>query len=377
MTIRIGILGGGQLARMTAYAAFQLGFQVGIVEREAESPATFLTSNVWIGDWNDRSLLNQVVDFADVITLENEFVDAEVLGYLESSGVTVYPSSRTLATIQDKFLQKTALRKAGLPVPRFAAVDDESQVMECTRHFGWPIMLKTRRNGYDGYGNELLRTPEDISPAFKKLSSRGSQLMVEEFVPFTKELAIMVARTPNGDEVAYPVVETVQHAHMCHTVLAPADISTNSAKRAAELGKRIMTSLDGVGIFGVELFLLTDGDLLINEIAPRPHNSGHFSIEGCYTSQFENHVRAILGLPLGVTGLIAPASVMVNILGTSSGPAQPKGLTEALAIPGAQIHLYGKKMSRPGRKMGHVTATGNSLAEAREVALKAARLISI
>ncbi|MBX7219919.1 MAG: 5-(carboxyamino)imidazole ribonucleotide synthase [Blastocatellia bacterium] len=377
MTTRIGILGGGQLARMTAYAAFRLGLQIGIVEREPESPATHLTSHTWIGDWSDRHLLDEFAKEVQVVTLENEFVDAENLSYLEGLGVPVYPSSKTLATIQDKFLQKTALKRAGLPVPRFAAVDSEAEVLECAEQFGWPLMLKARRNGYDGYGNELLRTIEDIGPAFRKLTRRDSPLMVEEFVPFTKELAIMVARSKNGEEMAYPVVETIQHAHMCHTVLAPAAISAVSNKRAAELGRRIMTSLDGVGIFGIEMFLLTDGDLLINEIAPRPHNSGHFSIEGCYTSQFENHVRAILGLPLGCSDLVAPAAVMVNILGSTDGPAQPKGLQDALTVPGANIHIYGKKRSRPGRKMGHVTAVGNSVAEAREVALRAARLISI
>ncbi|MBI4746876.1 MAG: 5-(carboxyamino)imidazole ribonucleotide synthase [Acidobacteria bacterium] len=377
MTSRIGILGGGQLARMTAYAAFRLGFQVGILEREEESPASFLTPNSWVGSWNDQQLLDELATYADVVTLENEFVDGEALTYLESCGVHLYPSARTLATIQDKFLQKTALKRAGLPVPRFAAVESPPEILDCARSFGWPLMLKARRNGYDGYGNELLRTPEDVIPAFEKLARRSGLLMVEEFVPFTKELAIMVARSSHGDETAYPVVETIQHAHMCHTVLAPAAISENSIRRASELGKRIMTSLDAVGIFGIELFLMTDGDLMINEIAPRPHNSGHFSIEGCFTSQFENHVRSIVGLPLGSTQMVAPAAVMVNVLGTNEGPAQPKGLTEALSIPGAHVHLYGKKMSRPGRKMGHVTATGQTVAEAREIALRAARLIMI
>jgi 5-(carboxyamino)imidazole ribonucleotide synthase len=378
MRHRIAILGGGQLARMTAYAAFRLGLEVGVVARPADdSPAAKLASERWIGDWEDRAILDQVAQYADVVTLENEFVAPAALAYLEDCGVIACPSSKTLSVVQDKFLQKTALAQAGLPVPRFMAATDAAAVLEAGETLGWPLVLKCRRNGYDGYGNELLRSAVDVAPAVEKLLKRGGDLMVEEFVPFTKELAVMVARNREGQEMTYPVVETIQHAHMCHTVLAPAEASPKTTRRASELARTIMRTIDGVGIFGVELFLLTDGDLLINEIAPRPHNSGHFSIEACVTSQFENHVRAILNFPLGAADMHVPAAVMVNILGSHAAPARPRGLPTALSVEGATVHLYGKNASRPGRKMGHVTAIGATIPAARELALRAARGISI
>ncbi|MEW5855423.1 MAG: 5-(carboxyamino)imidazole ribonucleotide synthase [Myxococcota bacterium] len=378
MPTRIAILGGGQLARMTAAAAFRLGLEVGVVARQAEdSPATLMATRTWIGDWSTPELLTDVATWAQVVTLENEFVDARVLAELERRGVSVRPSAHTLATVQDKLTQKEALRKAGLPVPRFAAVESAADMFSVGRELGWPLMLKARRGGYDGYGNELVRKPEDAAAAFEKLSRKGSELMVEEFIPFTAELAIMVARNPQGEEAAYPVVETVQHAHMCHTVLAPAPVSARTAARAEELGRAVLRAIEGVGIFGIELFLLTDGDLLINELAPRPHNSGHFTIEACMTSQFENHVRAVMGLPLGDTSMRTAAAAMVNLLGSQDGESVPRGMDEALKVRGANVHIYGKHRSRPGRKMGHVTVCADSVVEAREKALQAARCISL
>ncbi|MCS7080524.1 MAG: 5-(carboxyamino)imidazole ribonucleotide synthase [Chloracidobacterium sp.] len=379
MTQRIAILGGGQLARMSAYAAYRLGCEVGIVARPGDdSPALLTATERFIGDWSSLELLDTVAAYADAVLLENEFIAPDILRYLEATGKPrVAPSSHTIALVQDKFAQKTALAQAGLPVPRFAATDSPDEVLEVSRRFGLPLVLKCRTNGYDGYGNELIRSAADIAPAFEKLRKRGSSLMAEEFVPFTKELAVMAVRNRRGEEVIYPVVETIQHAHVCHTVLAPAAISEATAASVTALARRVLEAIAGVGIFGIELFLLNDGEVLINEIAPRPHNSGHYTIEACETSQFENHVRAGLDLPLGSPRMRSPVAVMVNLLGGFDAPARPIGLETALQVPGVTVHLYGKKASRPGRKMGHVTALGDDLAETRERALRAARAITI
>jgi 5-(carboxyamino)imidazole ribonucleotide synthase len=374
----LAILGGGQLARMTAYAAYRLGFDVGVVARpEGDSPALKVASHRWVGNCDDGALLAEVARHAHVVTLENEFVAPSVLVELERLGVRAAPSGASLSTVQDKFRQKTALSAAGLPVPRFAAVDCVNDVLQWGQRWAWPLMLKSRRNGYDGHGNALLRSPDDVSSAWDHLGQR-SNLMVEECVPFTRELAVMVARNERGDQVVYPVVETVQQAHMCHTVLAPANVSSTTALRAQDLATQMMQAVGGIGVFGLELFLLADGELLINEVAPRPHNSGHFSMDACATSQFENHVRAIMGLPLGSAAMTVPAAAMVNVLGGKGVlGAELSDLQQALAIPGVRVHLYGKVHSRPGRKMGHVTVVGKSADEACATALKAARCLSV
>ncbi|MGQ9896507.1 MAG: 5-(carboxyamino)imidazole ribonucleotide synthase [Acidobacteriota bacterium] len=379
MTQRIAILGGGQLARMSAMAAYRLGCEVGIVARPGDdSPALLLATKRFVGDWSSPALLESVADYADVVLLENEFIAPDTLRYFEATGkCQVVPSSQTIGLVQDKFCQKTALAQAGLPAPRFAAVDTPDEVLAISHHFGFPMVLKCRTNGYDGYGNELIRGIADIAPAFEKLLKRSSPLMVEEFIPFTKELAVMAVRNQCGEEVIYPVVETIQHAHVCHTVLAPASVSDATAANVTALARQVLEAIHGTGIFGIELFLLNDGEVLINEIAPRPHNSGHYTIEACETSQFENHIRAGLNLPLGAPCMRNPVAAMVNLLGGFDAPARPTGLEAALRVPGVTVHLYGKKVSRPGRKMGHVTALGTDLAETRERALRAARAVAI
>jgi 5-(carboxyamino)imidazole ribonucleotide synthase len=362
---------------MTSYAAYRLGLDVGVMARPADdNPAAGVATHTWMGAWDDRALLEDLAKRATAVTLENEFVDPAVLAFLESRGVAVHPSSKTLSMVQDKHTQKVAFARVGLPVPRFAAVGSVQDVLDQGQVLGWPMVLKARRNGYDGYGNALLREPADVEPAFQKLRAR-SELMVEEFVAFTSELAIMVARGRKGDEVVYPLTETIQHAHMCHTVLVPAPVSAATVARAQDVARKVVKTLDGVGVFGVELFLLNDGEVLVNEVAPRPHNSGHYTLEACVTSQFENLVRAVMGWPLGAATMLAPAAAMVNVLGSHAGPTHVGGLADALAVPGVTVHLYGKANSRPGRKMGHVTAVGESITATRERALKAARAITI
>ncbi|HEX6820196.1 MAG TPA: 5-(carboxyamino)imidazole ribonucleotide synthase [Ktedonobacterales bacterium] len=373
----VAILGGGQLARMTAEAASRLGIEVAILEREPNSPAGRIAARELTGAWDDHTKLLELARGALAVTLENEFVDAPSLDWLREQGVAVYPTGRTLATVQDKLTQKEFMRAAGIPTPRFTDVAERADVERAGREWGWPLLLKARRNSYDGYGNATLPGPEDIEVAFARLGYPKRTLYVEAWVPFQRELAVMVARGRGGECAVYPVVETIQRDHICHTVRAPAPIPAAIAERAARIARDAVEAIEGVGVFGVELFQTEAGEILYNEIAPRPHNSGHYTIEGCVTSQFENHLRAVLGLPLGSVAMVAPAAVMVNILGSGSGQTRAEGLAEALRVLGAHVHVYGKLTSRSGRKMGHVTALGETLAVAESCALGAANALRL
>ena len=373
----VGILGGGQLARMTAEAAAMLGVEVAILEHEANSPAGRIAVREVTGAWMDEQALAALARDALAVTLENEFVEVAALKWLAARGVPVYPTARTLAAVQDKLLQKRHMRAAGIPLPNFAEVTRPEDIIAAGEAWGWPLVLKARRNGYDGYGNATLHGPDDSADACSRLGWPERELLVEAWAPFTRELAVMVARGRDGVCVVYPVVETVQQNHICHIVRAPAAGDAAMLARAAAIARQAVETIDGIGVFGVELFAFEDGSILYNEIAPRPHNSGHYTIEGCVTSQFENHLRAVLGLPLGSAAMVAPAAVMVNLLGKRTGPARADGLAQALAIPGAHVHIYGKLASRIGRKMGHVTALGTTVAEAEATARAAADAITL
>lgn len=375
--IRLGILGGGQLAQMTTQAAISLGIETAIFERKPDSPAARLTHHQVYGEWTDEAVLRQFADLCDVITLENEFVDAGVLAQLEAWGKPVYPSSKTLGTVQDKLRQKQAMSTVGIAMPQFVGVETPDDVLAAADQFGWPLVLKSRRDGYDGYGNATLHSPDDVQSAFEQLSAAKGALLVEGWVPFVRELAVMVVRGRDGEVRTYPVVETVQKDHICHVVRAPAAIDAAVVAKAEAIAKQAVTAIDGVGVFGVEMFQLENGDVLYNEIAPRPHNSGHYTIEGCVTSQFENHIRAVLGWSLGSTELVKPAAVMVNVLGGYQGDAPADAAAQALTVPGAHIHIYQKRDVRVGRKMGHVTALAETIADAEAVARQAADLVNL
>ncbi len=372
----VGILGGGQLARMTVEAANRLGIKIAVLENQEDSSAGQIAAFEIVGHWSDLTALESLIAISDVITLENEFVDYQVLQRLEATGLPVYPSALTLRLIQDKAVQKQTLGTYGLPVPAFATVNTPVEIEAFGEKYGWPVILKARRNGYDGKGNWKLDDPADIEAGLKALDKGLGSLMVEAFVPFVKELAVMVVRRPSGEIAAYPVVETVQRDHICHTVQAPAGVSAEIAEVALTMAHSAVEAVEGVGVFGVELFLTGEGIVLINELAPRPHNSGHYTIEACPSSQFDNLLRAVLDLPLGETGLIAPAA-MVNLLGQHQRSGGPDGLEKALAVRGASLHLYAKAESRPGRKMGHVTALapGGTSDEALKIARQAADLL--
>ena len=369
--VRLGIIGGGQLARMTAIAALPLGVDVVVLEKNPDSPAARLSPDCVIGDWTDGNTLLEFARRCDVITLENEFVDAAALGILERAGHRVFPGAECIAVTQDKFAQKSALKRLGIAMPGFCAVASPAEIAAAADRFGWPVVLKTRRNGYDGKGNRTLDSASDLESAWQALGGGSNALMVEAFFPFEKELAVIVTRGRDGATVVYPVVETVQRNHICHAVKAPAPISRELADRAGALAKQAIEAVGGVGTFGVEMFLSANGEIAVNEIAPRVHNSGHYTIEACICSQFENHVRAVLGWPLGDPSMVAPAAVMVNLLGTEKTSGRPRGLDKALRMTGARVHLYGKLMSGPGRKMGHITALGNSMQEAHAAAERA------
>lgn len=373
---RIGIVGGGQLARMTAMTALKLGCDVVVLERNPASPAATPAMHSMVGDWNDPAVLSALASRVDVVTLENEFVDAEALQSLESAGYRVFPSAKAVALVQDKYVQKKTLEAAGLPVVLFERVVTIDGLHAFGRRLGFPFVLKARRDAYDGRGNITVRSHEDVEPAWVRLGDDGRRaLYAEAWCDFTMELATIVTRGQNGELAVYPVVETVQRNHICHVVRAPANVTPDIARRVTELARAAVVAVEAVGSFGIECFLTRDGRVVINEIAPRVHNSGHYTTEACVCSQFENHVRAVFGMPLGSPRMIAPAAVMVNLLGTRQVPARPIGLERALAVDGASVHIYGKAMSGDGRKLGHVTALGDTVQEAEATALRCARQI--
>ena len=276
---------------------------------------------------------------------------------------------------QDKLEQKKLFEKGKIPQPKYIAVKCFQDLEKAVTKFGFPFILKARFNAYDGRGNALINKPEDLEKAWKKLNK--NQLYAEEFVDFDKEIAIMVARDFDGKIALYSVVETIQKNNICHYVLAPAQISSLTIKKALDLATKTTKLLEGAGVFGIEMFKTKNNQVLINEIAPRVHNSGHYTIEACVTSQFEQHIRAVTGLPLGKTEMIVPASVMINILGNRFGSANVSGMDKALAIPNVAVHIYNKKDTKPERKMGHITVTGKTITEALKKAKLARKYISI
>lgn len=358
----IGFLGGGQLARMSALAAYRLGYKVAVYESITDSPAGMLTKLDFKGSINDDHKLKEFASACDIITLENEFIDPSRLELLQSFGKKVFPSPETISLIQDKLVQKQTVKSKGLPVPDFVAVPKDSSYDQLSPLLGAEFLLKSRKMGYDGYGNHFVKNSNDFGEGVAKLTTRHENIMAEQKIEFVKELAVMVAINSTGIAV-YPVVETIQENHICKLVIAPADISPDARRKAEMIAVEAVKSVNGKGIFGVEMFITANEDIFINEIAPRPHNSGHYTIEGCITSQFENHIRAILNLPLGDTALVDNCSVMINTLGKNSGEGIIMNYPEILIDPTVHLHFYGKSESRKGRKMGHLTMNGKNVVD--------------
>ncbi|HYE96994.1 MAG TPA: 5-(carboxyamino)imidazole ribonucleotide synthase [Rubricoccaceae bacterium] len=366
----LGILGGGQLGRMTALAAVRMGMRVRILTPEATGPEAAF-ADVIFADWTDPFVLRSFAEACDVVTVESEWAPADRLADVLPEGVALWPSPETLHLVRHKGRQREALAARGLPQPGFAlcATLDEAHAAAAT--LGYPVVLKQYERSYDGYGNATARDAAALAEAWPKLAADDG-LLVEQFVPFEDELAVHVARRADGRRVIYPIAWTEQREHRCHAVVVPAPIPEATAAEARLVAEACAEAVEVVGILGVELFRTRDGRVLVNELAPRPHNTAHYTIEGCHTSQFENHVRAVLGWPLGDPALRVPAACMVNVLGHTSGPTNLRHLPDALAVPGAAVHLYGKHDVRPRRKMGHVTVTANDPAAARAHAEEAA-----
>jgi len=368
---RVGVIGGGQLARMMTVPAINLGFELKVLAETKNSSASLATTVV--GDYTD---LQTVLDFAegvDVITFDHEHVPLHILEALEKKGKSVQPPSKALAHAQNKLLMRKALTRIGAPNPNWRAVSSKEQLEEFIAEFGPEVIVKTPIGGYDGKGVRVVRLASDVSDWLEpsSLSALGGELLAEEKVQFTRELAQLSARNPSGEFKAWPVVETRQKEGVCSEVLAPApNASKELAAEAIKIAELISASLEVTGNLAVEMFETTDGRLLVNELAMRPHNSGHFSIEGSTTSQFEQHLRAVLDLPLGDTSMDQVA-VMVNLLGVSNEKDFVDNYEQLMkAFPAAKIHAYGKS-PRIGRKLGHITVLDRSLDSALATANQA------
>ena len=354
----LAVIGGGQLARMMQQAAVGLGVPIQLLAEGADVSAAQVVRDPQVGDYRDLATLRSAVDGCSVVTFDHEHVPPEHLRTLDAEGHACRPGPHALLYAQDKYEMRTRMAELGAPCPRWSLVEDAADVEKfADAGSGFPVVLKTTRGGYDGKGVWFVRSAGETAEAF----ASGARILAEERVDFVRELSVLVARSPSGQVAAYPVVESRQRDGICHEVIVPAPgIEHDLAVEAQQLAIRIASELDVVGILAVEMFQTPEGGVLVNELAMRPHNTGHWSIDGAITSQFENHLRAVLDLPLGDPAPRAPWSVMVNILGGSVGRLYD-GYPHVMARDSrARVHLYGKSV-RPGRKVGHVTTYGDDL----------------
>ncbi|MEL7069976.1 MAG: 5-(carboxyamino)imidazole ribonucleotide synthase [Cyanobacteria bacterium J06581_3] len=358
---RVGVIGGGQLAWMMSTGATELGLELWVQTPNESDPAAAIAHKTILGPVADATITAQLTAHCNVITFENEFIDLPALRKLEEDGTVFYPQLNCLAPLLDKYDQRQYCDRINLPSPPFATLHskaDHPQLTDKVNAVGLPLALKTRRHGYDGQGTFILNTLEAVESTWQTLGYQP--VLLEAFVKFEKELAVMVARSQAGEIAVYPVVETEQIEQVCRRVIAPARVSEKVAKEVRRIATQLVDSLGVVGIFGIELFLTADGQVLINEIAPRTHNSGHYTLDACETSQFEQQLRAVSGRSLGSVAMTSPAAVMVNLLGTED---TPEGETSEYlerrnaiaALPNTHLYWYGKTQSRIGRKLAHVT----------------------
>ena len=364
----VGMVGGGQLSRMTHQAAIGLGLSLRVLADKTHDSAALVANAVEIGDHTSLEDLQGFAAGCEVVTFDHEHVPGGLIEALEESGVKVYPGSAALRHAQDKLVMRERLSGLGVPVPAFCPVETRDQLAGFARHVGWPLVLKAATGGYDGKGVWVVGSLDEGD----EILSSGLRLVAEQYVPLERELAAVVARSPYGQAAAWPVVETVQSGGICIEVVAPAPgLSDDRAIEAQLLALRLAEELDVVGVLAVELFETADG-LLVNELAMRPHNSAHWTIEGARTSQFEQHLRAVLDYPLGATRMTAPWVVMANVLGGEDAEGFDERLHMLFARdPALKVHLYGKEV-RPGRKIGHVTALGDNLEDVRRRAREGA-----
>jgi 5-(carboxyamino)imidazole ribonucleotide synthase len=368
----VGIVGAGQLARMMYQAAIPLGIRVPVLAEREDEAAALVAHDVRLGSPRSAADLAAFAADCDVVTFDHELVEASALA---TTGRRVWPAATTVAIAQDKIRQRELFAAEGFPVPLHRPVASLNDVIQFGEAAGWPVVLKAARGGYDGRGVWVLESPAQAREQVQPIMSGSGPLLGEAWVAIEREIAVLVARTPSGQVVTYPVVETVQHDGICHQLRVPAPLGDGLTAAATRLAISVAEAVELVGVMALELFVVGEGLLMVNEIAVRPHNSGHFSIEGAVTSQFEQHLRAVLDWPLGSTALTAPAVVTVNLLGAADGGDPQTLLPQALAIPGVHVHLYGKE-ARPGRKLGHVTALGDDMADCETRAWRAATLLT-
>ncbi|WP_034256794.1 5-(carboxyamino)imidazole ribonucleotide synthase [Adhaeribacter aquaticus] len=369
---RLGILGGGQLGRMLLQAGIDLNLYTLILDPDPDAPCKKLCNEFYNGSFADFDTVYNFGKKCDVLTIEIEHINVEALFKLQEEGVKVYPNPEAIQIIQDKGLQKQFYQKHAIPTADFRIVEQKT---ELEQHLDFlPVFQKLRRFGYDGRGVVRLTSAESLEKAFEEPS------VLEKLVDFEKEIAVIVARNARGEVSCFPAVELDFHPehNLVDYLFSPANISPETESKAQALATQVIEAFNMVGLLAVEMFLTKDGQLLVNEVAPRPHNSGHHTFKANLTSQFEQHLRAILNLPLGDSNLHS-AAVMINLLGEDgfSGEAKYEGADEALAIPGVTIHLYGKKFTRPFRKMGHLTITASTVTEARQKAEKVKNLVKV
>ncbi len=370
--LKIGIVGGGQLGRMFIQEAISLDLEISILDSDSEAPAKALAKSFTQGSITDYQSVLEFGKTKDVITVEIENVSIEALEELEKMGKKVFPQPHVLKIIKDKGLQKQFYEDHQIPTAPFKLLDKNANLSDSIQNF--PVVQKLRTGGYDGKGVIVLKSETDLKNAFKEAS------ILEEHIPFDKEIAVIVARNESGEIKAYPAVECEFNptANLVEFLFAPANISNQLETEAQKIAKNIIERLNMIGILAVEFFVTQTGDLLVNEIAPRPHNSGHHTIECNVTSQFEQHYRSILNLPLGSTEIVQPGA-MINLLGEPgySGPVKYNGLSESMKISGVHPHLYGKSITKPFRKMGHVTITGSNLEEVFKKTRTVQKLIKV
>jgi 5-(carboxyamino)imidazole ribonucleotide synthase len=378
----VGIVGGGQLARMTQPPAVALGVRLRVLAEAPDASAAQVIPDAPVGDHRDCGTVRAFAHACDVLTFDHEHVPSAIVQRLEREGVTVRPGSSALVHAQDKAVMRRRLTDIGVPCPRWAMVTSPAELEAFAAVVGWPVILKTPRGGYDGKGVLEVSAVDDASHWFDLLAAdpdavqHDEGLLAEEKVAFARELAVLVARSPSGQAAAWPVVETVQVQGICREVVAPAPgLEAGLAAQATSIALSVAGALGVVGVLAVEMFQTGDRRVLVNELAMRPHNSGHWTIDGAVTSQFEQHLRAVLDLPLGDPRPRSPWSVMVNVLGGNHEDLYRAYLHVMARDPAVKVHLYGKGV-RPGRKIGHVTVCGANLEDCRARARHAAEYIA-
>ena len=375
----VGVIGGGQLAWMMAGAAESLGIELVIQTPHTTDPAVAIASETILAPIDDAAATAELASRCDVITFENEFINLDALMPLAQQGVCFRPRLEALAPLLDKYQQRCYLEEIGLPQPQFMTLEGElgDEKLLHSKSFGqplnlneleFPLVLKARRHGYDGQGTFIIKDSSSLQETWKQLGYKP--VLLEEFIPFDRELAVIAARSVTGDVVVYPVVETQQEEQVCHRVTVPAQINQDIVEEIEADARTLLNSLEAVGVFGIELFLTTSGKVLVNEVSPRTHNSGHFTLDACKTSQFEQQLRAVTGLPLGSPALNCDGALMVNLLGYEYSQDDYLDKRQKLAsLARSFVHWYGKTESRPGRKLGHVTVLFDSQQQFRVQAI--------